>query len=397
MLIMELVDGTNLRSSSRQYPLNLAETQTLTRQLLQGLQYLHRHHVTHRDLKPENVLIAQRNPIHAKLTDFGLATARSTSLKTFCGSKCYVAPEVRSRSYTNQVDLWSLGVIVLELIAGLPAYPEHSRNWPTLLQERLTSITLNPAFLFTRALLQQDPDLRATADEALGHQFLLADFNMDMQTHARNSETEWEATQLFDPTPGRGLTEILDDQNFVAEEGLTQFFDYTSGRDLTEILADVDNGEAAESVGLLDVDEGVVHDVPAIITSEKRSTAPSPSTRIDSAHAHRRDEARPALESSSAAPRVEFWKLEYEDKTVTYMAPKGLVNVTHIVNIYSRHKSLFSVLKQLNVKKEIVKGGRGGRQGTYVSFDDADRILRYLSIKSNVIRSLESQAKEAGI
>lgn len=74
-------------------------------QLLGGLQYLHRNHITHRDLKAPNVLIARRDPIAAKLTDFGLATPRSAYLNTYCGTKLYVAPEVRARSYTNRVDL----------------------------------------------------------------------------------------------------------------------------------------------------------------------------------------------------------------------------------------------------------------------------------------------------
>lgn len=72
---------------------------------------------------------------------------------------------------------------------------------------------------------------------------------------------------------------------------------------------------------------------------------------------------------------------------------KGLVNMTHILNIYSRHKSLPSALKSLKLKKEIVKGGRGGRQGTYVSFGDAQRILQFMSIKSSVIQNLEGQVQ----
>ncbi|CAF4219362.1 unnamed protein product, partial [Rotaria magnacalcarata] len=76
--------------------------------------------VTHRDLKPENVLLTSpdTNETLVKITDFGLSRFinETTLMKTFCGTPNYLAPEVLSTrgegSYSNKVDVWSLGVIL---------------------------------------------------------------------------------------------------------------------------------------------------------------------------------------------------------------------------------------------------------------------------------------------
>ncbi|KAF3768292.1 kinase-like protein, partial [Cryphonectria parasitica EP155] len=124
MIVMELVHGLNLEILHAQSPFTLDDTRELATEMLFGLDYLHSNRITHRDLKPANILVPQRNPIHIKITDFGLAVARSQQLKTNCGTALYLAPEVLSEAcYTNKVDLWSLGVIALELVLGLPDYP----------------------------------------------------------------------------------------------------------------------------------------------------------------------------------------------------------------------------------------------------------------------------------
>ena len=90
---------------------------------LHALKYLHSHSppLTHRDIKPANILVRSRIPFVIKLVDFGLAKNDST-LKTFCGSNEYAAPEIWGRQhYTAMVDIWSLGVVVLQFGYGLPA------------------------------------------------------------------------------------------------------------------------------------------------------------------------------------------------------------------------------------------------------------------------------------
>jgi len=87
------------------------EVQSIARQLVDALFYLHQHRVIHRDMKPQNILISADGRV--KLCDFGFA--RSMSAKTLMvtsikGTPLYMAPEiVRERPYNHAADLWSLG------------------------------------------------------------------------------------------------------------------------------------------------------------------------------------------------------------------------------------------------------------------------------------------------
>jgi len=87
---------------------------------LTALQHLHSIGVLYRDLKPENVLI--HGDGHVKLADFGLCKESSTA-DTFCGTPVYLAPEIwLRRTYGYEVDWWSLGCILFEMVVGLPPF-----------------------------------------------------------------------------------------------------------------------------------------------------------------------------------------------------------------------------------------------------------------------------------
>lgn len=69
----------------------------VTRQVLRGIEYIHKMGISHRDLKPDNILLVSENPMVVKISDFGLAKMvknEDTFLKTFCGTMLYLAPEV---------------------------------------------------------------------------------------------------------------------------------------------------------------------------------------------------------------------------------------------------------------------------------------------------------------
>jgi len=98
--------------------------QKLTFNLVSALYYLHSHRILHRDLKPQNILLDKDE--HAKLCDFGLArnmTIGTHVLTSIKGTPLYMAPELMAeKPYDHQADLWSLGCILYEVLAGEPPF-----------------------------------------------------------------------------------------------------------------------------------------------------------------------------------------------------------------------------------------------------------------------------------
>ena len=129
LLVMEYLPLGNLACQDF---ITEEETLQVLCQGLQALEYLHSHFppLAHRDIKPANILVQFRMPFVIKLADFGLAKNES-SLKTFCGSNEYAAPEIWGRHYyTATVDIWSLGVVVLEYVYGLPQPTRERKGKP---------------------------------------------------------------------------------------------------------------------------------------------------------------------------------------------------------------------------------------------------------------------------
>ncbi|KAL9124385.1 MAG: hypothetical protein Q9217_006279 [Psora testacea] len=127
----------NLNKVHHKNPLTEGETIELLFQGLTVLEHLHSRGVAYRDLKPENILVERRSPLYLQFTDFGLANDQP-DLKTFCGTEEYSAPEIYTGgNYTTAVDIWSLGVIVLEYMYGLPTQHLQARiNGEAALRER---------------------------------------------------------------------------------------------------------------------------------------------------------------------------------------------------------------------------------------------------------------------
>ena len=90
-------------------------------EILVGIEHLHESlNLMYRDLKLENILID--NDGHIKLCDFGLtSTIRTTN--TICGTPEYLAPEIiLKKGYSNEVDIWALGVVFYELVTGFAPF-----------------------------------------------------------------------------------------------------------------------------------------------------------------------------------------------------------------------------------------------------------------------------------
>lgn len=99
--------------------------------LSSALHHMHELGITHRDVKPDNALIEKReNGLTVKLADFGTSKHSVTGkMDTFSGTATYMAPEVfeRPRLYTNKVDIWSLGLIGVQMFTSW--HPPSDENW----------------------------------------------------------------------------------------------------------------------------------------------------------------------------------------------------------------------------------------------------------------------------
>jgi len=85
--------------------------------ILEGLSYMHKKKICYRDLKPENVLLDEEG--YCVLIDLGFAKVVTSKTYTLCGTPLYIAPEVvLQRGHNKNADIWSLGVLIYELVVG---------------------------------------------------------------------------------------------------------------------------------------------------------------------------------------------------------------------------------------------------------------------------------------
>jgi len=118
-IILEYCDSGNLRNILKK-PLREKYAQYYFCQLTEGLKYLDEHNIIHRDIKPRNILLT-KNRMYLKIADFGFAKSTNgiSLYDTICGSPLYMAPEIMGyKVYNNQSDLWSIGMILFEMLYG---------------------------------------------------------------------------------------------------------------------------------------------------------------------------------------------------------------------------------------------------------------------------------------
>ncbi len=152
--------------------------QTIARQLVAALHYLHSNRIIHRDMKPQNILIAADGTV--KLCDFGFARAMSQDtfvLTSIKGTPLYMAPElVQEQPYTPAVDIWSMGVILYELFVGKP--PFYTTSIYKLIKQIVNESPSYPSAMsrsfrdFLEGVLEKDPKKRLGWPDLLEHPFI---------------------------------------------------------------------------------------------------------------------------------------------------------------------------------------------------------------------------------
>ena len=125
VLVMEYIKGNDLRDIITDGGIGIEHAQKIIKQVIDALVYAHQNSILHRDLKPENILITEENDAsRVKITDFGLAKfIRSGSISaSSAGTPVYMAPEAWAGNFNEKSDIWSLGVVLYELLTGIPPF-----------------------------------------------------------------------------------------------------------------------------------------------------------------------------------------------------------------------------------------------------------------------------------
>jgi serine/threonine protein kinase len=130
-IVMEYIDGQELREKIKTSPLSTEEILKITYQIAEGLYAAHNKGIVHRDIKSSNIMITRDGQV--KIMDFGLAKLAGQSMLTKSGTTlgtvAYMSPEqARGEPVDQRSDIWSLGVIIYEMITGqLPFKGEYDQ------------------------------------------------------------------------------------------------------------------------------------------------------------------------------------------------------------------------------------------------------------------------------
>lgn len=229
------------------------------RQIADGLCYLYKNKILHRDLKLQNILVT--DSLDIVITDFGFARyfENDTMIQTICGSPMYMAPEmILKKKYNNKSDLWSVGIILYELLTG--DVPFKVKNMVELIQTiQKVKITLPLKYdtmlsssckelLFQ--LLKKNPDERISWEDFFTHKWfdvdeILQDENklLEMSLRDMNEETLFKHRSIRESFNNTSSSLSGHSQSQIETNIIEPFFEMSMGGDSLDSSGNLDSTE----------------------------------------------------------------------------------------------------------------------------------------------------------
>uniref|UniRef100_A0A669D2D2 mitogen-activated protein kinase kinase kinase n=1 Tax=Oreochromis niloticus TaxID=8128 RepID=A0A669D2D2_ORENI len=287
-IFMEQVPGGSLSAllRSKWGPLKEATIIFYTRQILEGLRYLHENQIVHRDIKGDNVLVNTYSGV-LKISDFGTSkrlAGVNPCTETFTGTLQYMAPEIIDkgpRGYGAPADIWSLGCTIIEMATGKP--PFHELGEPQAAMFKVGMFKIHPeipeslsqeAKSFILRCFEPDPHKRAIALDLLRDTFV-------------KHNTKGKKSKIAFKSPGK-YTQTLLQLQVQGEAAGSSSSEHGSVSPDCDAKHDVffDKRKSSGSKNLVP-DEGSV--------SEDRSVPPSPEDRDSGLFMLKKDSERRAI------------------------------------------------------------------------------------------------------
>lgn len=198
-LIFEYLENGRVLEIPTQYPLNELDSSAFFRDIVSGLEYLHKQKIIHRDLKPENMLVCNNGRI--KIADFGLSgefDSEDDDMPNPFGTPAFIAPECVSEekgmTSGRKMDIWSLGVSLYSFVVGdvpfkgefLEQLFENIKTQDLMFPEDL-ELSSDLKDLLNR-LLEKDPAKRITIEEIKQHKWVTKNNTINLPEVTSSSE-----------------------------------------------------------------------------------------------------------------------------------------------------------------------------------------------------------------